>query len=374
MRLRTAAPLVIAYAAGMALHEVLSVLRDDVLARWKASVRGTLTPESTPHLELLDHLPQFLAEIVAALRDDAGLVSTGGTPEETNTAATHGKQRLRLGFSLDTVVREYGAMRNAIVASARDAGCEITFRELEVLSDCIVAGVAQAVTEYTLQRDAELLRHANEHFAFIAHELRNPLSASSIAFQLLKARGQLPTESRAVASLERGLARTNELVEQTLRLAQLAAGIELRRRPTSLRALCDDAELDAVGEAEEKGIEMRVVVTDANVNLDERLVRSALSNLVRNAVKYTKPGGSVELRASVTNGRATFEVEDGCGGLPPGMVEQAFAPFVRLDCSQTGFGLGLAISKQAADAHGGSIRVQNLPGHGCMFVLELPVG
>ena len=83
------------------------------------------------------------------------------------------------------------------------------------------------------------------------------------------------------------------------------------------------------------------------------------------------------------SGRPPFEHVDphlaggdlcpGCGGLPPGKVEEAFAPFVRLDSRQSGFGLGLAIAKQAVDAHGGSIRVQNMPGKGCVFVLELPV-
>jgi signal transduction histidine kinase len=66
------------------------------------------------------------------------------------------------------------------------------------------------------------------------------------------------------------------------------------------------------------------------------------------------------------------EIEDCCGGLEPGKVEQAFAPFVRLDTKQGGFGLGLAIAKQAVDAHGGTIRVQNIPDKGCIFSLEVP--
>ena len=81
----------------------------------------------------------------------------------------------------------------------------------------------------------------------------------------------------------------------------------------------------------------------------------------------------MELRGRIADGRVVIEVEDCCGGLPPGKVEEAFAPFVRLDNRQTGFGLGLAIAKQAVDAHGGSIRVQDLPGKGCIFVLELPI-
>jgi signal transduction histidine kinase len=107
--------------------------------------------------------------------------------------------------------------------------------------------------------------------------------------------------------------------------------------------------------------------------VDPRLVSSALTNLVRNAVKFTHQGGTVEIRARVAEERVSIEVEDGCGGLPPGFVERAFAPFAQMGADRTGFGLGLAIAKQAADAHGGSIRVQNLPGKGCIFVLELPM-
>jgi len=110
------------------------------------------------------------------------------------------------------------------------------------------------------------------------------------------------------------------------------------------------------------------------LEVDARLIRSALGNLLHNAVKYSYPGSVVELRGSLADQRAVLEVEDACGGLDPGKVEAVFAPFVRLATNQSGFGLGLAIARQAADAHGGSIRVQNLPGKGCIFVLEFPFG
>lgn len=359
----------------MVLHEVLSAKRDDVMLRWKAQIEGTLAPESMPPLELADHIPQFVAEIAAALRADLGLSSFGPSPEESNSAAGHGAQRLRLGFSLDSVVREYGALHDAIVEEARAVGVVLTYRELKVLHGAIVTGVAHAVTEYSHQRDAELMRQANEHFAFIAHELRDPLSSASMAFQLLKRRGDLPLGNRSVDALDRGLQRTSELIDQTLQAARVASGIELRRQSTTLKSLFEEAELAVVSEAESKSIEIRSVVgSDLQVGLDTRLVRSALGNLLRNSVKYTTAGGTVEVRGSINNGRVIIEVEDGCGGLPPGTVEKAFAPFVRMDTGQTGFGLGLAIAKQAVDAHGGTIRVQNLPGKGCVFVLELPIG
>jgi signal transduction histidine kinase len=365
----------VASLVNMTLHEFLGANRDDVMQRWKANVRGTIAPEAIGPIELIDHLPTFVSEIHAALREAEGLRSTGPSPEDSTTAAGHGEQRLRLGFSLDAVVREYGALRDAIVSTARDAGVQITFRELDVLSSAIISGIAQAVTEYTRQRDAELLRAANEHFAFVAHELRNPLSSAMLAFQLLKNKGLIPQEERSAGALERGLKNASELVDHTLKLARVASGIELRPQATTLAQLFEDAEHSASTEADAKNVVLRLKVNEAlpeRVVVDRRLISSALSNLLRNAVKYSHEGGTVEVRGAITNGSVTIEVEDACGGLPPGEVEQAFAPFVRLDDRQSGFGLGLAIAKQAIDAHGGRIRVQNLPEKGCIFILEFP--
>jgi signal transduction histidine kinase len=359
----------------MNLHEFIGAKSEDVMLRWKANVRGTIAPEAIGPIELLDHLPTFLSEIHAALREAEGLPAAGPSPEDSTTAAGHGEQRLRLGFSLDSVVREYGALRDAIVSTARDAGVQITFRELDVLSNAIISGIAQAVTEYTRQRDAELLRAANEHFAFVAHELRNPLSSATLAFELLKSKGLIPIEERSARALERGLKGASELVDHTLKLARVASGIELRPQPTTLEELFEDAEHTASAEADAKTVTVQLKVHEGmheRVYVDRRLIGSALSNLLRNAVKYSHPGGTVEVRGAISNGNVTIEVEDACGGLPPGEVEQAFAPFVRLDERQSGFGLGLAIAKQAIDAHGGRIRVQNLPEKGCIFVLEFP--
>ena len=179
---------------------------DEVMRRWRASdARGSLAPESMPSLELSDALPAFVKEVVAALRQEDGLPSAAPIPDKSATAAGHGGQRLRLGFSLDSVVREYGALQQAIVATVRDAGDPLTVGELRVIFDTVITGIAQAVTQYAHERDAALLRQANEHFAFVAHELRGPLSSSTMALYALKEDGKLPSDVRAVGVLERGL-------------------------------------------------------------------------------------------------------------------------------------------------------------------------
>ena len=348
------------------------------MLRWKATVRGTLAPETMPAVELVDHLPLFLREVIIALREDRGLSPTyRPQTDASRTAADHGEQRLRLGFSLDSVVREYGVLRDAIVATVRDAGVDVSFRELQIIFDAIIDGIAHAVSEYCRQRDAELFRQHNEHVAFMAHELRNPLGSARMAFSLLKRAGHIPADVRAAAALDRGLQRMQEGIDHSLSVARTASGIAVRRERTHLRALLEDIEIGALGEAQDKGVELRVnLEQDVEIEVDVRLVASALDNLVRNAVKYSCAGGSVEIRGGLSTIGVRIEVEDSCGGLPPGKVEEAFAPFVRLESGESGesgFGLGLAIAKQAVDAHAGTIRVQNLPGKGCIFVLELPL-
>ena len=358
----------------MNLHELLQSQQEQTMNRWMATVRGTLALESLPPVELADHFPQFLKEIISALRTASGLHPRGEVPQDSDSAAEHGEQRLRLGFSLDAVVREYGALRDAVIHTARAHEVAITVEEFQVMFDVTVTGIAQAVCEYSRQRDAELHRSANEHLAFIAHELGNPLASALLALKLLQKNGQIPAAGRAAVALVESLKQMDSLLTHQLNLGRIGSGIDLRREKVTLLEILQSAEVGASAHADEKGVGIKLDVDDATVFVDARLLRSAVGNLVRNAVKYSASGGQVQVRGRFAHGRVAIEVEDACGGLEPGKVEQAFAPFVRLATAATpegGFGLGLAIAKQAVDAHGGTIRVQNLPGKGCIFVLEL---
>jgi hypothetical protein len=108
-----------------------------------------------PTIELVDRLPQFVDEIVATLHPGSRSSAAALVPEESTTAAEHGTQRLRLGFSVDAVVSEYDALRDALIATVLDAGIQPEVAELQLVFDCIISGIAHAVSEYTYQRDAE---------------------------------------------------------------------------------------------------------------------------------------------------------------------------------------------------------------------------
>jgi hypothetical protein len=242
-----------------------------------------------------------------------------------------------------------------------------------VLSKYLIGGIADSASQYALERDEELRRQASEHIGFLAHELRNPLSSALLTLDTLRRRGEL-TNGRPAQRLQQSLARVSELIDNALVEVRLRSPLTIQREAVSVDTLLHGMALDSSVEVETKGM---TVTVDAPVELtlqaDPRLLRSALSNLVRNAVKFSREGGSLHLRAKVGGGRVVLEVEDSCGGLPEGRVKSLFDPFVQVGKDRSGFGLGLAIAKQAVDAHGGELRVHNLPGKGCVFVLDLPL-
>jgi signal transduction histidine kinase len=126
--------------------------------------------------------------------------------------------------------------------------------------------------------------------------------------------------------------------------------------------------------SEARGIDFTVPPLAGNVTIDgDRLILSgAVSNLLENAFKFTPKGGAVWLRTRVTTDRVLFDVEDECGGLPLGKLEELFAPFSQRGTDRSGIGLGLCICLKAARANRGEISVCDLPGTGCIFTLELP--
>jgi len=97
-----------------------------------------------------------------------------------------------------------------------------------------------------------------------------------------------------------------------------------------------------------------------------------VANLLQNAFKFTRRQGHISLKASSTKERVLIEVEDECGGLPPGKADELFRPFKRRGSDRTGLGLGLSISRKSVEGDGGEIRVRDIPGVGCVFTIDLP--
>jgi len=350
------------------LHEVLKQQREELIARWGRRITGAgVQPEVLTPGELLDRMPFFVDEVIAALYPEALPLPPG-----QDNATEHGSQRFRLGFDLGEVVREYGMLQDCILELAREKNAVVSFDEHAIINRWINGGIALALSQYVSQRELELQRQSSEHLGFIAHEVRNPLGAACLAFTHLRAT-VLADGGRAVEILERNLKRTTEVVDGALTHASLKMGVLPRLQPIHLRAFIDNLVLEAGIDTDAKRIGINVEAgSELMLDADARLLRSAVSNLLHNAIKFTAPGHDITIRAEHHDARVAIEVHDGCGGLPPGKAEELFAPLVQRDENRSGFGLGLAIAMQAAQAHNGTVSVRDVPGKGCVFTIDLP--
>jgi two-component system OmpR family sensor kinase len=209
----------------------------------------------------------------------------------------------------------------------------------------------------------------------VSHELRSPLARLQAAVGLAR---QDPRRLEAsLERIEREVARLDELVGEVLALARLEGG-----KPASREELVDLAEVvanvvdDARFEAQAANRSLSFECADRVVVRGRaELLQRAVENVVRNAVKYTSEGSTVEVKLSAAGERARLVVRDYGPGVAPGDAGRIFEAFYRSrsDASIDGFGLGLAIAQAAIVTHHGSIRADNADGGGLRIEIELPL-
>lgn len=341
--------------------------RERIVDRFVERARAVGASKMLPEEEIIDSLREYLQELADRVREE--WTSQRGPVGPQTVATSHGEQRFTHGYDLPALVREYGALEDLLSDVIEERG-GVPFAEIRLLYKHLLLGIADSAGKYAALRDAELRRQTQEHIAFLAHEVRNPLSSATMAAGLIRARGEV-TSSRAFDALERGLEKAAQLINDALLTVRLREAGALDRGPIEMSALLAEIAADSEEDAAAKGVSMNVE-GDCVVVGDRKALASAISNLVRNAVKFSKANGDVHVHARRADGRIIIEVADSCGGLPEGAERKLFDPYVQVGKDRTGFGLGLAIAKQVADAHTGQLRVHNLPDKGCVFVLDLP--
>ena len=349
------------------LRTVIVEKREAILRLWSASVRPQVDTRALTSGELRNHLPAFLDDLAVAL-------APGSMFDGTLKPAQHGRQRLLVGFDVAAVVRDYGILGEAVLVIADSAPYSPTHREHRTLVHELSEAAQNAVTAYTTRRDTELGDATAKHIAFVAHQLRNPLSSARMSLSLLSS-AAVGTQfgTKQVHALQRSVALACDLVDNMLVAERLDHGVEVHTEALLLANVFEEVRADIAPHAEVREVIVSCEGDDALVFFaDRRLLLSALENVAHNAVKFTKPGTRVVMRARRLESKMIFEVEDQCGGLPSARAGELFQPFVQRGTDRSGFGLGLAIAKQAVEAHGGSIRALDRPGSGCVFVIELP--
>jgi len=352
------------------LRDFIAENREEILANARARVATRSAPLGSA-AEQSHGLPVFLDQLGEALRKSK-LHEASDNTDIKDSAGHHGDHLFHQGLTVAQVINSYGDLCQVITGLVSDRGAPIDADEFQTLNLCLDDATAGAVTAYSGQRERAISDEGTERLGVLAHELRNALNAAMLSFASIK-RGDVATRGSTSAMLDRSLFRLQTLIDQSLADVRLDAGLlNLVRVP--VWEIIEEAEIGAMLVAEAKGLHFEVSSVDRSVivEADRPILAAALANLLQNAFKFTRPGCTVKLRATTSGARVLIEVEDQCGGLPAGATERLLKPFVQKGPDRTGLGLGLSICLKAVKMMAGELHIRDLPGHGCVFTIDLP--
>jgi signal transduction histidine kinase len=328
-------------------------------------------PDEVMHIEV-DHV-----EIARAANDsdEPAIAAAAGRPfevEVAKSAGAYGKELQQRGYTLSHVVHAYGAICQSITEMAIEKNAAITNEEFRALNRCLDTAIAGAVTTFHAERAEDVTKRETQHLGFLAHELRNALHIINTSLRLIRS-GTVGFGGSIGQVLDRALKRQQELIDRSLAEVRLSVDPKVYKEKASFLQLIDQMLVTAEVETRLKNQMLKIdVAAGLEVEADQYLLFSAVSNLVQNAIKYTCTGGMISVRAHRVGEQTIIEVEDQCGGLSSASQSDLFKPFEQQHKNREGLGLGLAIAHRAIALNDGTIDVKNLPGCGCIFRITLP--
>ena len=340
------------------LYEFMSAQRERIV---ELCVQKTL--ERSKHggdpVELGQTFAGLVDEIIAALEADAGLPASSPLPGSSETAARLGASRQNHGESFGDVAVEVGMVSDTVGELAAEQQLRFHAREYRVFNKCIDTAICSAIERFATRAIRQTEVRAEERFGVIARDLRNALASARMAFAILR-RGDVGVVSRTGDLLARSLEGMQELVDPLVLAARLHAGAPAEPRRIQVSRLLRDAQESI---APERGIAVLVDVDDAlEIETDDRVLDAALASIVQTAVKLSREETLVVLRARREDDVLEIDVEAECGELKSDRVERMFAS------------PGLAVTREAVEAHGGSVGVRPKPPRGCIFWMRIQIG
>ncbi|MDE2201410.1 MAG: response regulator [Burkholderiaceae bacterium] len=349
-------------------HAVLSLDPDGIVRTWNAASRGILgygredilgksadilypqaAREAGDFQRKLDRVRQE-----GSISDDRWMLRKDGTPFFASSVVTaiHNEMGELIGFS--KIIRDATEDRMAADALRR------------------------------AKEEAETANHAKDHFlAVLSHELRTPLTPILTAVHLLELRRDLPSD--VVAQLEvvrRNAELEARLIDDLLDITGIARGkLAVSFAPVDLYPLLESTLEMSRSDMQEKRLSLktRFEARRSTLHADGARIQQVIWNLVRNAVKFTPPGGAIEVRTwNPGAGTVAVAVKDTGIGIEPEALPRIFSAFEQADASITqrfgGLGLGLAIAHALVQKHDGSLTAESAGRHqGATFTLMLPV-
>jgi signal transduction histidine kinase len=225
---------------------------------------------------------------------------------------------------------------------------------------------------------AETDRRKDEFLAMLAHELRNPLGAIANASYLLEQLGSAsPTVERSVAIIRRQIQHLVRMVDDLLDVSRITRGkVELRREPLDFVEVVRLAveSCRPLAEAKEQRLGVELPTEPLPLDGDATRLEQVLSNLLRNAIKFTDPGGIVQISLRRESGAAVVRVRDNGIGIAPDLLPRVFDLFAQgeqaLDRAEAGLGIGLTLVRSLVEMHGGRVQARS-EGRGMGSELEV---
>ena len=345
----------------MSLYEMMALRRDEVLTCAKDMIRRQRPASPAVNDARNASLPGFVDAVTSEMRHRGG-----GGVERSPPASVQDTAPKSQCSDIDELVHMYGSVCFGTLETAQRNGVQISMREHQALNQALDACIARTVVHWERDRKSHGEKNGADDLGFVARELRKALESAATAFQAIRT-GRVPAHGMTGDIVEHSHSRLRAMLQRLER--QLSLGLTVRERVALTPLVVRTADLVSAT-ALEKNLRLEIK-TDPALELrgDADLLLAALTKLLQNAVQFTSPEGKVEVRSARSGkGRVTIEVEDQCGGLPPGTAERLSTPVGQVSYDST----TLCFARQVVEDHHGTIRVRDLPGRGCIFIVELP--
>jgi two-component system phosphate regulon sensor histidine kinase PhoR len=239
-------------------------------------------------------------------------------------------------------------------------------------------GALVLLQDLTQLRSLQTMRR--ELVGNISHDFRTPLSGIKAMAETLRdgAINEPEVARDFLSRIETEVDRLTQMVAELTELSRIETGrTELKRAPVDINALVEEVTAQLKPQAERQNLTLETHLAEGlpEVPADRERLRQVLVNLVHNAVKFNRPGGSIRATTLAGDGSVSVEIADTGQGIPRNDLPRIFERFYKADRSRSGqgSGMGLAIAKHIIEAHGGRIQASSVEGEGATFTFSLPL-
>jgi len=340
----------------------------------------TLAPPTADEREALAHEKWALSTGRIVVRSDDGTLIAVYHPNRprypwASVLPMCAAMLVLVGAASVWFARRLGRPLEHLASAAREFGEGNTAARAKLARDDELGDVGRAFDEMA-DRTAIVMAAQRQLMADVSHELRTPLARIRVALELA---AEDPAAAKDVlADVGTDLDEIDQLIADILTTARLdGEHANVERRPARLDELVEQAAQRFTTRHPNRKLETALAGDHRDIDCDPLLLRRALDNLLDNAAKYSDAGTPVSLAVAPNGTRVAFEVVDRGVGMSPDELERAFTPFWRADGSRTrktgGVGLGLALARRIARAHGGDVTLESTPGKGTKARLDVPL-